>query len=191
MRRNRILSAEWEKIVGQIRKIEGFRDFLQAVPFSTLRTAAVEGPVILINISNYRSDAIIIHIDKPPTLVPLPNVQLKHLALLREQLALALHSNTRKCSSLIYPILHDLWKDIVSPICDCLTQLAVPQQSRIWWCPTSELCALPLHAAGLYEEENMKTTLLAIYTSSYIPTLSALISARSNTVIGQSIVYLP
>ena len=69
--------------------IDGFHNFLQAVPFTTLQIAAVEGPVILINISNYRSNAIIIHIDKPPTLVTLPNVRPEHLTSLGQQLALA------------------------------------------------------------------------------------------------------
>jgi CHAT domain-containing protein len=188
MQRNRILSAEWDKIIEQIREIEGFRHFLQAVPFSTLQTAAAEGPVILINISSYRSDAIIIHIDKPPTLVILPNVQPKHLSHLGEQLAFALEPDTPKRSSLIHPILRDLWNDIVSPVCHFLTQLAVPQGSRIWWCPTAQLCALPLHAAGLYKPTQRDFNLPDIYTSSYIPTLSALISARSSTVIDQSTV---
>ena len=89
MQRNRILSAEWENIIGQIREIDGFHNFLQATPFSTLQTAAAEGPIILINISNYHSDAIIIHIDKAPTLVTLPNVRPEHLTYLSEQLALA------------------------------------------------------------------------------------------------------
>ena len=130
---------------------DGFHNFLRAVPFSTLQTAAAEGPVVLINISNYHSDAIIIHKNKPPTLVTLPNVQPEHLIHLGEQLALARQPDTPNCSTLILPILRDLWNDIVSPVCNCLSQLGVPKQSRIWWCPTSELCALPLHAAGLYE----------------------------------------
>ena len=92
-------------------------------------------------------------------------------------------------STLILPILHDLWNDIVSPVCNCLSRLGVlPQESRIWWCPTLELCALPLHAAGLYVPRRRNFNLPDIYTSSYTPTLSALISARSNSVIGQSIV---
>ena len=186
MQRNRILSAEWENIIGQIREIDGFHQFLQAVPFSTLQTAAVEGPVILINISDYHSDAIIIHINKPPTLVTLPNVQPNHLTHLGQQLALARLPDTTQRSTLILPILHDLWNDIVSPVCNCLSQLGVPQESRIWWCPTSILCALPLHAAGLYEPGKQNSNLPDIYTSSYTPTLSALISARYNTVIGQS-----
>ena len=188
MQRNCILSSEWEKIIGQIREIDGFHNFLQAVPFPALQTAAVEGPVILINISNFCSDAIIIHNDKPPTIVTLPNVQPKHLTHLGEQLALARQQDTSGCSTIILPILHDLWNNIVFPVCSCLSQLGVPKQSHIWWCSTSTLCALPLHAAGLYEPGKQNFNLPDIYTSSYTPTLSALISVRSNTVIGQSIV---
>ena len=180
IQKNRILSEEWDKVIGQIRKIEGYSNFLQAVPFSTLRMAAVEGPVILINISNYRSDAIIIHIDKPPTLVRLPKATPKQLTDLGEQLATAL--TVRQSSKLIYPILRHLWNDIVSPVCDSLTQLAIPRKSRIWWCPTSELCALPIHAAGLYQPNQPNFNLHNIYVSSYIPTLSALISARSSPI---------
>ena len=187
IQRCRILSEEWEKLLGQIRKIEGFSNFLQAIPFATLRTAAAEGPVILVNISEYRSDAIILHIDKPPILVTLPNVQPKHLTHLGGQLALArgLDADTNP-PKLIFLTLRDLWNNIVSPVNDSLTELAVPQQSRIWWCPTSELCALPLHAAGPYQPK--QKNLPDIYTSSYIPTLSALITARSNMAVGQSTV---
>ena len=33
MKQYRILSEEWDKVIEQIRKIEGFSNFLQAVPF--------------------------------------------------------------------------------------------------------------------------------------------------------------
>jgi len=186
MQRCRILTEEWEKLIGQIRKIEGFSNLLQAIPFTTLRTAAAEGPVILVNISKYRSDAIILHINEPPILVTLPNVQPKHLAHLGEHLAVARDlGSVPNPSKLILPILRDLWNNIISPVHDCLTELAVPQKSRIWWCPTSELCALPFHAAGPYQPQ--KKNLPDIYTSSYIPTVSALITARSN-MVGPSVV---
>ena len=116
----------------------------------------------------------------------LPNAQPEHLTHLGKQLTLARQLGTLECSTLILPILRDLWNDIVFPVCNCLSQLGIPQESRIWWCPTSELCALPLHAAGLYKPKKWNFNLPDIYTSSYTPTLSALISARSNMVIGQS-----
>jgi CHAT domain-containing protein len=182
MHRHRILSTEREEIIEQIRKIDGFGNFLKIVPFSTLQRAAAAGPVILINISNYRSDALIIQIDKPPTLVTLPNVTPKQLILLREQLDLARNQPMTESSKLICSILRDLWNDIVSPVVNCLTQLAVPPRSRIWWCPTSTSCILPLHTAGLYQAKQSNFNLPDIYTSSYISTLSALTSARSNMI---------
>jgi tetratricopeptide (TPR) repeat protein len=181
MRRNHIISEDWKKAVEQVRTIEGFSNFLQPVPFATLRRAAVEGPVILINISNYRSDAIILHINNPPLLVLLPEVQPNHLTHLAKQLTLALRGAGAgaDCSKDIPPILRALWKDIVSPIVDCLAGMGVPEKSRVWWCPTSTLCGLPLHAAGPYRPG--QRNLPDIYTSSYTTTLSALIKARSNT----------
>ena len=178
MQRNRILSEDWERVVERVRTIEGFSNFLQAVPFATLQVAAAEGPVILINISNYRSDAIILHINSPPLLVPLPDVQPDHLIHLTEQLALARGTGVRADRSKdIPPILRVLWKDIVSPILDRLAAMGVPEKSRVW-CPTSRSCGLPIHAAGPYRPA--QRNLPDIYTSSYTTTLSALIRARSN-----------
>jgi tetratricopeptide (TPR) repeat protein len=186
MRRYRILTEDWEKAVERVRTIEGFGNFLQAVPFDTLRVAAAEGPVILVNISKYRSDAIILHDTSPPLLVTLPNLQPKDLTHLAEQLTLARDAGDgADHSNIIPPILRALWSDIASPVVKRLTEMGIPERSRVWWCPTSKLCALPLHAAGPYrpKEKNLPD----IYVSSYITTLSALIKARSNT-FGQSAV---
>ena len=70
MQHHRILSEKWDNAVGKIRQIDGFADFLQAIPFATLQTAAAEGPVIIVNISRYRSDAIIIRDIGDPVLIP-------------------------------------------------------------------------------------------------------------------------
>jgi hypothetical protein len=78
---------------------------LQAVPFSTLHIAAAEGPVMLINISKYRSDAMILHVDNPPILVTLPNIQLTHLTHLTEQLNFARDPDVTNSSKLMLPIL--------------------------------------------------------------------------------------
>ncbi|KDR67678.1 hypothetical protein GALMADRAFT_105637 [Galerina marginata CBS 339.88] len=181
LREHRILSEDWEKVVMQVRQIEGFHDFLQTVPFSTLQTAASEGPVILVNISKYRSDAIILRSENPPVLVTLPDVYPEDLKQLIQQLGLARDASLHAYSSKEFvPILRKIWNDVVLPVVNCLTKLGVQERSRIWWCPTSELCALPLHAAGPYRpnEKNLPD----IYISSYTPTLSALIRARSNPI---------
>ncbi|KDR67694.1 hypothetical protein GALMADRAFT_257969 [Galerina marginata CBS 339.88] len=181
LRNHRILSEDWEKAVERVRQVEGFRNFLQTVPFATLQTAAAEGPVILVNISEYRSDAIILRSETPPTLETLPNVRPEDLKQLIRELGLARDASLHAYSSKEFvPILRKLWNDIVLPVVSCLTKLGVQEKSRIWWCPTSELCALPLHAAGPYRPN--ERNLPDLYISSYTPTLSALIRARSDPI---------
>lgn len=43
----------WESTVEEIRQLEGFESFLLATPFATLQKAAMGGPVIMVNISQY------------------------------------------------------------------------------------------------------------------------------------------
>ena len=53
------------------------------------------------------------------------------------------------------------------------------------WCPTSKLCGLPLHAAGMYSPKFPKPNCIPdCYVSSYTPSLSALIMARSGLETG-------
>ncbi len=54
------LSEDYKRIITEIQQLEGFSAFLRATPFSTLQTAASKGPVILVNISKHRSDAVIL-----------------------------------------------------------------------------------------------------------------------------------
>ncbi|KIJ95338.1 hypothetical protein K443DRAFT_330790 [Laccaria amethystina LaAM-08-1] len=188
LQRLRILSEEWEEVIKRVREVEGFSDFLQGAPFTTLQAAAAEGPVIVVNVSQFRSDAIILHINHPPILVPLPDLQLEDIASLVDQLASARNDAVGDPSKHIVPILRDLWDNVVSPVVDRLAKLGVPEKSRLWWCPTSMLCGLPLHASGPYQRN--QRNLPDIYTSSYIPTVSALIRARSDT-IGSSAELVP
>jgi len=60
-----------------------------------------------------------------------------------------------------------------------LNELNVPEQSRIWWCPTSVFCSLPLHAMGpIPSDVGRPRYFLDLYIPSYIPSLSALIESR-------------
>jgi CHAT domain-containing protein len=49
---------------------------------------------------------------------------------------------------------------------------------RIWWCPTGPFAFLPIHAAGLYgEDEAFGTKLSDFLISSYTPSLTALLQS--------------
>src|SRR5713101_7197095 len=65
------------------------------------------------------------------------------------------------------------------PVIKRLNELNVPEQSRVWWCPTSVFCSLPLHAMGpIPSEVGRPRYFLDLYIPSYIPSLSALIESR-------------
>ncbi|KAJ7679789.1 hypothetical protein B0H14DRAFT_2604238 [Mycena olivaceomarginata] len=51
-------------------------------------------------------------------------------------------------------IISELWVHIVKPVLDALaiTNPLKENLPRIWWCPTGPLAFLPIHAAGIYGE---------------------------------------
>ncbi|KAJ7281903.1 CHAT domain-containing protein [Mycena rebaudengoi] len=177
MKTQRVLQERWDGLVGEIRRLEGFSHFLRPMPFAALQEAAQGGPVILVNVSQYRSDAIILLHDGPPTVVPLPDVTPEGMKELNARFLKARQMDNPKY---IIVILRSMWNDVVQPIVAQLLELEVPHNTRIWWCPTSFLCGLPLHAAGMYKPQEPHATLPNLYISSYTPTLSALIHARTD-----------
>jgi CHAT domain-containing protein len=159
-------------VVARIRSLEGFESFLKPIPFARLRSAAVDGPVIVINHSEQRSDAIIVHSNTDPVLVPLPEATLPVL----EELARKAHHNTSEID--FTAMLKDLWKCLVKPIVQVLS-VHLQRGSRIWWCPTGITAFLPLHAAGNYSKQGQN--LPNFYISSYTPTIATLLRGRIKT----------
>jgi len=76
-------------------------------------------------------------------------------------------------------VLKNLYDLVGLPVIQRLRELNIPEQSRIWWCPTSVFCSLPLHAMGPVRLEGpYKVYFSDLYIPSYTPTLSALIESR-------------
>ncbi|KAJ7132081.1 CHAT domain-containing protein [Mycena epipterygia] len=197
MTAQRVLQEKRDELVLAIRQLDGFANFLRPMPFEALRAAAEGGPVILVNVSQFNCDALILREAGPPTLVPLPDLTLDGL---RELNGKFLKARGRTNSTQLVLILRRLWKEVVQPIVAKLHELEVPRNTRLWWCPTSFLCGFPLHAAGMYTKAEPDANLPNLFISSYTPTLSALIQARSDVrpgghvqllVIGQSEEELP
>ncbi|EJC98570.1 uncharacterized protein FOMMEDRAFT_161386 [Fomitiporia mediterranea MF3/22] len=184
----RQLSNEKEELVKEIRQIPGFEDFLTTTPFNILQQAASEGPIIVVYVCGYRSDALIVlsNKDTPVVCVQLDG-QLTQLYKDSFELLVELW-NTRVDSKVCSPeydavlrrVMKTLWDRVVSKVVTKLDELGIPKGSRIWWCPTSVLSAFPFHAAGPFEDPNGTTKyFLDDYVPSYTPTLGALINARS------------
>ncbi|KAG9037156.1 hypothetical protein FRB95_006710 [Tulasnella sp. JGI-2019a] len=177
--RHQKCTDDWNDAVEKIRQHEEFKDFLRAPHFADLRRAARDGPVIIVNISQYRSDAIVIHKTGGPLCIPLP----KAVPLTIETLARTVIETTTnrpgetQSNYILGVVLREVWEIIVAPIVTQLEDtLKLRRGSRIWWIPTSLTWSLPLHASGPYKEG--ERNLPDRFTSSYTPTISALLRAR-------------
>ncbi|KAG2035481.1 CHAT domain-containing protein [Suillus americanus] len=172
----RQLAMQWDDAVSHIRMLHGFSRFLLPPRYSDLQNAAEDGPVIILNASQYSCDALIVHSTEDPVHVPLDTTQAEVSEFSSEfqSLAEVFGSSDRQCT--LVRILRKLWDHVVHPVVQSLEKSKVPPRSRIWWCPTAEFTLLPIHAAGPYEEN--KHNLSDIYISSYTPTLATLIRAR-------------
>ncbi|KAG8897657.1 hypothetical protein FRB99_008006 [Tulasnella sp. 403] len=164
------LTAQWNDLVERIRGVEGFQHFLKPTPFAELQKAAEQGPVILVNISKRRSDAIIVSSDGGPNLVRLPDATPHDVQALVRQVS-------SKSDQELSSALRSTWDRIVGPVVEVLKDvLKLRKKSRIWWCPTGATSKIPLHAAGPFKRG--AANLPDMFISSYIPTLGTLIRAR-------------
>ncbi|KAN0141160.1 CHAT domain containing protein [Lactarius tabidus] len=183
MLRQRGLLKDRNKLISQIRALPGFDRFLTSPSFDTLRSAASSGPVIIINHSEWRSDIIILLHNASPSLITTPADFYNRANALRDKLLRSRAKDgldSSKYDQTLASVLAELYELIGKPVMDRLRQLQVPDQSRVWWCPTSVLCSLPLHAMGpVPSDDGELRYFLDLYISSYTPSLSALIHSRN------------
>ena len=176
------LIEERDVLISQIQGRPGLEGFLKTPPFSILRSAALYGPIILINHCRWRSDILIVFHDSSPCSIPTPNDFYGRANKLRETLVGArkhgLDSN--EYQDALSSVLKGLYELVGEPVIEKLRVLGVPEQSRIWWCPTSVFCSLPLHAMGPVPSSNTSDQYFSdLYIPSYTPSLSALIESRN------------
>ncbi|KAG8735673.1 hypothetical protein FRC10_010282, partial [Ceratobasidium sp. 414] len=193
-RQQRSLAAEWGELVGRARQIAGFQDFLEPKKISELTQAADSGTVVMINVHKHRCDALallprsgsVIHI-------PLPSLSLgacvkmkeKRLGLLRGPNLLTDILERTARTPIFYPdhapqdelqaLLEDLWTDVVEPVLNALgySPNRTDELPHLTWCTTGPPAFLPLHAAGIYSEPQVKA--FDFVVSSYTPTVGALL----------------
>jgi CHAT domain-containing protein len=171
------LTKQRDDVIFRIRMLPDFSQFLLPPLFSDLQQAAEDGPVIIVNASQYSCDAMIILNAQDPVHILLDIAQVNVSELSKKFQSLIQHAGS--CDNQLYEVvdvLRTLWECVVGPIVEALRDLRVRLGSRIWWCPTAEFTLLPLHAAGLYAKTNYN--LSRFYISSYTPTLATLIRAR-------------
>jgi CHAT domain-containing protein/tetratricopeptide (TPR) repeat protein len=182
--RQRSLSEERDSLITHVKSFPGFEDFLKPPSFDVLNSAAAHGPVVIINQCQFRSYIIILLKDSPPSVISTPsnfhdraNWLKDELLRLRKEKGL----DNEDYDLTLASVLADLYELVGKPVIGRLRQLEVPEKSRVWLCPTSALCSLPLHAMGpIPSDDGKELYFLDLYITSYTPTLSALIESRKS-----------
>ena len=175
----RRLAAEFTETVDTIRSIPGFTEFLRPPSAAQLRELAVHGPIVVVNVSELRTDALVVTPEKVRA-VPLP---LATPSAVRDQaVVLAAAGSAGPALDLeerVAGVLAWLWEAVAEPV---LTALALSRPvdsgaawTRLWWIPTGLLSLLPIHAA---QSADGQECVLDRVLSSYAPTLRALGHAR-------------
>ena len=181
------LSRRREEILAQIRQLPGYSGFLRAPRFVDLRAAARPGPVVIVNVSQYRCDALIVTADGVQV-IPLTGLTGADVVRHAVGFLVALESlHQKELSYLELKAAHEtitatlrwLWEAIALPVLPGLLAACAPtprQLPRVWWCPTGPLTFLPMHAAGVHNGAG--ESVLDHIVSSYTLTLRLLLRAR-------------
>ncbi|OAX35455.1 TPR-like protein [Rhizopogon vinicolor AM-OR11-026] len=127
----RKLTVQRDDVISRIRMLPGFSRFLLPPLFSDLQKAAQDGPVIIVNASQYSCDALIILNAQDPVHVRLDIARGEVSEWSTELQSItkdAGFSDDRLQQNLIVGILRELWQHIVSPIVTALKEL-IPHRS--------------------------------------------------------------
>ena len=179
--RRRKLVEERDTLISQIQGRPGLERMLSATSFANLRSAASRGPVVVINHCEWRSDILIIFHKFLPCSISTADDFYDRAKNLRDELVEARKHglDSIEYQDALCSVLKDLYELVGEPVIKRFRVLGVPEQSRIWLCPTSVFCSLPLHAMGPIPSSNTSKQYFSdLYIPSYTPSLSALIESR-------------
>jgi tetratricopeptide (TPR) repeat protein len=124
------------------------------------------GPIAMINVSNFGSDALLLD-HGTVTVIPLPGATPAAVRQEAHRFAAAITTRDQDTAT---DVLGWLWDAVAAPV---LTRLGTG--GRLWWCPTGLLALLPLHAAGRPGHGSALDTVI----SSVTPNLRTLAAART------------
>ncbi|KAI8686541.1 CHAT domain-containing protein [Fusarium keratoplasticum] len=163
---------KFEKLLLEIRQQPGFENFLLAPDESEVRYAARHGPIVIINATAVRCDAILVETHQVRSL-PLPLFNYKDTF---EHV----RNDTLKSSQ----ALEWLWHCIASPVLTALGFNQPPSNNawpHVWWVTTGLLTKFPIHAAGLHSKCSSETVIDRVI-SSYHTSVQAIIRNRRRPI---------
>jgi hypothetical protein len=198
----RRLAGLMEQTLNDIRALDDFAGFALPPTSSELRAEAAEGPIITLNVSQYRCDALLLT-ENAITCAELPGLTretvIEQITAFHQALNTALDLPVRPAEeqtaqTTIQDVLGWLWDNVAGPALSPLDHDSEPSGDatlpRVWWAPGGLLSLLPVHAAGRSPEDLSSapgpTSVLDRVVSSYTPTVRALRYARRRADLQQT-----
>ncbi|WP_151480330.1 CHAT domain-containing protein [Streptomyces albicerus] len=182
------VADEWRELTSTIRaehpELQLFRPVREWAE-SELRATACDGPVVLVNVSEFGSDALVVTASAIEA-VPLPGLTPPEVARYEKAFQDAVRrlddprtttKESLRAQEEVRDTLAWLWRQVTGPVLDHLGIRHDPHGPwpRLWWSPGGTLSSLPLHAAS---PADGSPGALDRAVSSYTPTLRALHHAR-------------
>lgn len=169
--RRREANQRFDDLIRRIRAQDEFENFLLPPSADDLMASAEAGPVIVVNVSNARSDAFLIT-RLSISVLPLPSMTPDEVQTQAQHLVSSPYDPS--------PVLEWLWDAVARPCLEALgftNPVTDDNWPHVWWIPTGMVTQLPLHAAGRYTPGS-KETVLDRVMSSYALSVKSLLFAR-------------
>ncbi|RHZ48891.1 uncharacterized protein CDV56_105798 [Aspergillus thermomutatus] len=181
-----------ERHLKHIRTLLEFDRFLLSPSSDNLKHYAVEGPIVIVNVTSISSDALIIS-PSGAKHVPLPDFpaldvgQYRPWALTRSSSRFIKKEGggSQGQDAEFRQFLSRLWSDCVCLVLDelgFLQPVCDEELPRIWWIGTGLASGLPFHAAGDHSEGSAENT-FSCAISSYTPSIKTLRYARDHAAV--------
>ncbi|KAL9572387.1 hypothetical protein ACKAV7_003588 [Fusarium commune] len=159
---------EFERLLEEIRQQPSFETFLLPPSESEIKFAAERGPIVIINTSMLRCDAILVE-SHQITSVPLTDFN-------RCDMIEYVKNGTFRSDE----ALQWLWDCVASPVLNALRFDKPPSEGdwpHIWWIMTGLLNKFPIHAAGHHSKGSSETVIDRVI-SSYHSSIRSIIRGR-------------
>ena len=168
------ISKELDHLLIEIRRQDGFKNFLLPPTTAEIREATKEGPIVVINVSSASCDALLVQPHRIRA-VNLPDLNIQDIKT---------HTKAGRLGS--STVLEWLWDAVADPV---LSELEYDDPCspddenlpHVWWIPIGPLSRFPLHAAG-YHTDGSRNTVLDRVMSSYSSSIRAIIQGRQRPV---------
>jgi tetratricopeptide (TPR) repeat protein len=181
--------AQLEECVHSIQQLPGFDQFHKGPTAEQMQTCSTKGHIVVVNITDLRSDAIAVTAGGFKTL-PLSGLTADRAkAWIRNDLTTSSWSDRGRKNRAYLQFLSWLWRECVRPVLDelnCHAQPSTDDLPRIWWIGTGLASTFPFHAAGDFRAGIAEST-FSRAISSYTPTFKALHDSRRRSVTTTSI----